>query len=445
VLSLLFALVANAGARGFGPLGTVLKVTTEENMAHRGDAICAEDVERITMENEIAAVTKEGVRLTCEWILAVRPWAFPKSNGHCFISNAGDYCPYIAIYKTLTTFLLQSQVAWVGAARRGADTLFGLRNQGSGLVSQVVGWGVALLAVGCRFAFLAVRAAGTEFKDDVWAKEFKDDVAEVTNTVQPLLHSEAETRSALSSHANSPNANATQNAASSASVRSKLNHGVAVAKHASAMLAGAFAFTAGVALNAAAQSSWLSVSSAVGVRRGLPSAVLYATVLSTVTVYAATYAHTQRESDESGDGFILDGDASGEGVGDGSSGDGRVGETSSGVRRVGEESIGDESGDRASGDIAPGDRVGDTSSRDKIAAKRKRRLLRELAVDEEKVGAFIAGFVWNAAFSQAVGDDGINGWPWLAAVAWTAAAAGYAAAVESWREVGCSTYVSSSL
>jgi hypothetical protein len=91
VLSLLFALVANAGARGFGPLGTVLKVTTEENMAHRGDAICAEDVERITMENEIAAVTKEGVRLTCEWILAVRPWAFPKSNGHCLKDLREDW------------------------------------------------------------------------------------------------------------------------------------------------------------------------------------------------------------------------------------------------------------------------------------------------------------------------------------------------------------------
>jgi len=29
---------------------------------------------------------------------------FPKSNCHCFTSNAGDCCPYIAICKALTTF-----------------------------------------------------------------------------------------------------------------------------------------------------------------------------------------------------------------------------------------------------------------------------------------------------------------------------------------------------
>ena len=49
--------------------------------------------------------------------------------------------------------------------------------------------------------------------------------------------------------------------------------------------------------------------------------------------------------------------------------------------------------------------------------------------------AFIAGFAWNAAFSALVGDDGVAGWPWIAAAGWTAAAAGYAAVEESVREV----------
>jgi hypothetical protein len=33
----------------------------------------------------------------------------PNQAAHCFTSNAGDCCPYIAIYRTLTTFLSQPQ------------------------------------------------------------------------------------------------------------------------------------------------------------------------------------------------------------------------------------------------------------------------------------------------------------------------------------------------
>ena len=148
------------------------------------------------------------------------------------------------------------------------------------------------------------------------------------------------------------------------------------------MLAGAFAFTAGVALNAAAQTTWFTVAGTVGpvgLRLGAAaSAVAYATALSAVTIAAATYAERARDASE---------------------------------------------------------RAVSSSDGDDAKRRRRRIVARELAADEERVGAFIAGFAWNAAFSALVGDDGVSGWPWIAAAGWTAAAAGYAAVEESVREV----------
>ena len=367
VLSLLFALVAKRGAKGLGPLGKVLKVTTERDLAMQGQAIPAENVEDVQHENEIANVTSEGVRLTCEWILAV---------------------------------------AWVGAVRRGIDNLVGVRNERVGLntdlVSQLVGWFVALLAVGSRALFLAARVWALTL-DEPWAKEFKEEVNEVRDGV---LNNSRDDKNIETSLLSSGEGSTSEGALSRGdehdpnNIRSKIKIGVDVAIDASSMLAGAFAFTAGVALNAAAQTSCESVSTVVGVRQfsGVASAAVYAVILSTVTVFAATYAQVRHGRDD------LD-----IGVGDTIAGDSNSGDT--------------------------GD-AGDANRKlQNLATKRKRRLLRDLAVDESKVGAFIAGFVWNAVFSQAVGDGGVAGWPWFAVIGWTAAAAGYAATTETWREV----------
>ena len=122
LLSAVFAAVAALGAKGRGPLGGVLGVTTERDVHARGEGIAAEDVARLARENETPRVTRSSVRVTCEWIVAV---------------------------------------AWVGAARRLAFGAFGLddehdtaRHHGLRSVAsaptQLVDWLVALLAVGAR-------------------------------------------------------------------------------------------------------------------------------------------------------------------------------------------------------------------------------------------------------------------------------------------------------
>ena len=143
-LSFAFALVARNGAKGRGPLGAVLRVTTEADLAMRDEGVAAEDVECLWRENETSRVTRDAVRVTCEWIVAV---------------------------------------AWVGAARRFANVVFGVsstvesdvRKTEDGLKAQLVGWLVALVAVGARAAFVAARAAG---RDEPWAAEFARDAEE---------------------------------------------------------------------------------------------------------------------------------------------------------------------------------------------------------------------------------------------------------------------------
>lgn len=361
LLSAVFAAVAALGAKGRGPLGGVLGVTTERNVHARGEGIAAEDVARLARENETSRVTRSSVRVTCEWIVAV---------------------------------------AWVGAARRLAFGAFGLddehdtaRHHGLRSVAsaptQLVDWLVALLAVGARAAFVAARAAG---RDEPWAVEFaasakaalagaspSDDATTSTNVFTnetPLLvHSVPES---LSEDAVE---DAGKSATASSKIRETILDSASVARDASSVLAGAFAFTAGVALNAAAQTTWPSVVRGLG---AAASATAYALALSAVTVAAATYAARARDADDR---------------------------------------------------IAAAATVDDCAMNRAVKRRRRRIVARELAADEERVGAFIAGFAWNAAFSALVGDDGVAGWPWIAAAGWTAAAAGYAAVEESVREV----------
>ena len=52
-----------------------------------------------------------------------------------------------------------------------------------------------------------------------------------------------------------------------------------------------------------------------------------------------------------------------------------------------------------------------------------RCLVAELCADEEKVGAFVAGFVWNTALVLSCGPDVIDDWRWLVAFGVTFGAA----------------------
>lgn len=382
LLSAVFAAVAALGAKGRGPLGGVLGVTTERDVHARGEGIAAEDAARLARENDESRVARSSVRVTCEWIVAV---------------------------------------AWVGAARRLAFGAFGLesernehetaRQTRNGLRSvasvptQLVDWLVALLAVGARAAFVAARAAG---RDEPWAEEFAGDAAEAAAAAKAALAGASPSGDATTStnvctdvvtnetpllvpdvpESLSEDAVALKSARRE-KIRETILDSASVAADASSVLAGAFAFTAGVALNAAAQTTWPSVVRGLG---AAASATAYALALSAVTVAAATYAARARDADD------------------------RIAAA-------------------ATEDAGRAANVDDCATRRAVKRRRRRIVARELAADEERVGAFIAGFAWNAAFSALVGDDGVAGWPWIAAAGWTAAAAGYAAVEESVREV----------
>ena len=370
LLSAVFAAVAALGAKGRGPLGGVLGVTTERDVHARGEGIAAEDAARLARENDTSRVARLSVRVTCEWIVAV---------------------------------------AWVGAARRLAFGAFGLADEHetarhsatrsvASVPTQLVDWLVALLAVGARAAYVAARAAG---RDEPWAEEFARDAAEAAAAAKAALAGASPSGDATTStnvctdvvtnetpllvpedvpESLSEDAVALKSARRE-KIRETILDSASVAADASSVLAGAFAFTAGVALNAAAQTTWPSVVRGMGASA---SATAYALALSAVTVAAATYAARVRDADDR---------------------------------------------------IAAAATVDDCAMNRAVKRRRRRIVARELAADEERVGAFIAGFAWNAAFSALVGDDGVAGWPWIAAAGWTAAAAGYAAVEESVREV----------
>ena len=176
---------------------------------------------------------------------------------------------------------------------------------------------------------------------------------------------------------------------------SRLRPATTVARDATDMLASAFAFTTGVALNAAAQTTWASATRAWGGGAAAPAAV-YALALSAVTVAAAAFGKTRRS------------------------------ETDDETEEEEEDAFGFGFG------LGFGDDAREDTNRRACASFRTpggRRLIAEWARDEERVGAFVAGFVWNTAFVLATGTTATR-WPWTVALGVTLVAAGYSVAGE---------------
>ena len=371
-LSLLFALVVWAGRRGRGPLRGLLRVVTE-----RTQPIPTEDVAAILAGNEIAAAAHAGVRACCEWILAV---------------------------------------AWVGATRRVLFVAFGTPGDGAkDARAQLAGWSAAIVAVLLRGGFIAWTTRRRPFgdaddRDDASKDRDRDgptasllerrasgyprdddDVSRaVADEPDATFEPDAGERTGRTTLGSSLSSSALLRDAERAVLRasSRLRPATMVARDATDMLAGAFAFTTGVALNAAAQTTWASATEAWGVGAAAPAAV-YALLLSTVTVAAAAFGKTRRAAETTEE----------------------------------EEEEEEEEEDRFGfGD----DTCADTNRRACASFRTPggRRLIAEWARDEERVGAFVAGFVWNTAFVLATGTTATR-WPWTTALGVTLVAAGY--------------------
>ena len=335
VLSMAFALTAWAGQRGYGPLKLLLRARTgalSVGIDSRDDLAC----------DEVTVAAYEGVTLCCEWILAV---------------------------------------AWVGVLRHGSDILLDNDDRQSEAGDQGAAWLVAIVAVAARAAFIVAltvrrhrRAAAASAATSAADAGAGDDGGEA------LLPA-----SVASSLSLTPaSVDALRRVRSSVEVR--LGPGIQVVRSAKAMLLGAFAFTTGVALNAAAQTSWRAMFASWGKGAVLP-AVMYAAALSSVTVAGASYraAHTRE---------YVDGGKPWEGGGD--------------------DSVGQE------GEGAGGGGGGCCGALREVGT---RRVVAELCGDEERVGGFIAGFVWNTAFVVSCGQDVVEDWRWMIAALLTFAAA----------------------
>jgi len=411
VLSVAFALVVWSGARGRGPLQSLLKVTTE-----RDGGLAAEDVAAVLAANEISAAARDGVRTCCEWILAV---------------------------------------AWVGALRRAVFSAFEQGNPRADIESaatsagaQCAGWVTAFLTIAFRAAFVVARAAyvkGTAKdrppsssasfaktrRDEENARGDDDDDSGGTITAA-LLDADADDeeegnydRVGDANNEGAAIAAATRRgvglrrADSSLLVPAPLSALSDVAKDASAMLAGAFAFTTGVGLNAAAQTSWKALAARWGVGAGVPG-VTYAAALSAVAVYSAVYLEGARDDERRDDERRVDDDD----------------DETMRTRRDEEEDAAAEESSRRNDHL---ERDGSSSSDGGVASRRPRLIAplaapfrkvgakgfaAELAADEARVGAFVAGFVWNASVVAALGSVATD-WPWSVAVAVTFVSASY--------------------
>ena len=150
----------------------------------------------------------------------------------------------------------------------------------------------------------------------------------------------------------------------------RLEPGFRVAAGARDMLSGTFAYTTGVALNAAAQYTWLGLSE--GSMGATASAMMYASAWSLGTIAAASYGAVCRAGEFDG-GMIGGGRASG----------------------------------FSGGFFAP------------PADERARGLVTRLCDEEEKVGAFVAGFVWNTAMMLWIGFENEERYRWTLALAIT--------------------------
>ena len=321
-LSLLFAWAMKAGERGAGPLRGLLRRERPRYDAPEGthppgpydDA--GEDV---------SDVVRLGVARCCEWILAI---------------------------------------AWVGTMRHAVDVAVasvasGTTTSAAGASSVSAAWNLsaawitAAVAVGGRAAFVVSRFS----VGDGDASCVDGDSSKATYAA--LLPDGA------TSDANPNNPNITR-LGSHAVFR--LEPGLRVAAGARDMLSGAFAFTAGVALNAAAQYTWLGLSE--GSMGATGSAMMYASAWSLGTIAAASYGAVCRT-------FASDGGIVGEEFGS------------------------------ALGCFAP------------PAGERARGLVTRLCDEEETVGAFVAGFVWNTAMMLWIGFENEERYRWTLALAIT--------------------------
>ena len=134
------------------------------------------------------------------------------------------------------------------------------------------------------------------------------------------------------------------------------------------MLAGAFAFTTGVGLNAAAQTSWKAHAARWGVGAGVPG-VTYAAALSAVAVYSAVYLEGARDDERRDDERRVDDDD--------------VNDETMRTRRDEEEDAAAEASSRRNNHL---DRDGPSSSDGDVASRRP-RLIAPLAAPFRKVGA----------------------------------------------------------
>ena len=320
-LSLLFAWAMKAGERGAGPLRGLLRRERPRYDAPDGtnppgpydDA--GEDV---------SDVVRLGVARCCEWILAI---------------------------------------AWVGTMRHAVDVA--VASAAGTTTEELIGtswnssaaWITAAVAVGGRAAFVVSRFSVDEALD---ASCVDRDSSKATYAA---LLPEGATSDANPNNPNNPNIT---RLGSHAVFR--LEPGLRVAAGARDMLSGAFAFTSGVALNAAARYTWLGLSE--GSMGATGSAMMYASAWSLGTIAAASYGDVCRT-------YASDGGIGGEELG------------------------------LARGCFAP------------PAGERARGLVTRLCDEEEKVGAFVAGFVWNTAMMLWIGFENEERYRWTLALAIT--------------------------
>ena len=339
-LSLLFAWAMKAGERGAGPLRGLLRRErprytqplegTQPRVGPYDDA--GEDV---------SDVVRLGVARCCEWILAIA-WVGT-------MRHAVD----VAVASATGTTTSSSAAAWNSSAA----------------------WITAAIAMGGRAAFVVFRVGdpdeardGGDSSKATYAALLPEGATSDANVDDPNTANTPDTPTNPGKVGTRAAARGITRLGSHAVFR--LEPGFRVAAGARDMLSSAFAYTTGVALNAAAQYTWLGLSE--GSMGATASAMMYASVWSLGTIAAASYGAVCRAGE-------LDGGMIGGGRASGFSG----------------------------GFFAP------------PADERARGLVTRLCDEEEKVGAFVAGFVWNTAMMLWIGFENEERYRWTLALAIT--------------------------
>jgi len=180
-----------------------------------------------------------------------------------------------------------------------------------------------------------------------------------------------------------------------------------------------------VALNGAAHTSWLALAPTWGIG-AVTLAVVYAVALSCLTVGAASFGAAYGAGDGVA-GVSSDGGEGGGGGGDIGSRGGSVGTINGSDDDIVAGGGGGGGGGRGGGRRGVGEGgclscFGCCGLWMLLREVGARRLLAELCVDEERVGAFVAGFVWNTALLLWCGPGVVEDWRWAVAFGVTFAA-----------------------